>query len=146
MGDHVEDFRQRLRRTRRGARDVQDKALSQRSRDAPREPAKRADSPHRLGETRCLAVHDAQRRFGRQVSGGEPGASRGDDEPAEALSHLDECGGDRFDPVGNGPPLEHLEATLSEQVGERRPGAVLSVPRVHGLRDGEDLRAKCHAG
>src|SRR5690242_3705767 len=83
-----EDDLEALERAVAGAGQVADDGGADGAADAAAEHAERsargvADAPHGLGEPGRLAVDDHAGALGRQVTGPEPGATGGEDDPGE---------------------------------------------------------------
>ena len=106
-----------------------------------RQPAERADRPHRLGEARSAAGRgSAWCASGVRSRGPKPGAAGGDDQPVEPVGHVRQGVRDLLDAVGAHPVLDDVEAVLGEPVDQRPPARVLARAGRDAVGDGEHLR------
>ncbi len=101
VGHHVEHGGEPLGRSGRRAGHVHHQAGTDRARHPTRQASLPVGQPDRFGETRGEAVDDRTGRLGREVSGREACAPRGDDQPVEVGGQPAQRSGDRFDAVGD---------------------------------------------
>jgi len=99
----------------------------------------RADEPHCLSETRGLTLDHRSSAFRCLIAWGKSGASRGDDESCEAVTHLDQCRGDSFCAVFGDAMIDHGEAVDGEMGGEPTATDVVAAAMKNAVTDRQDL-------
>jgi hypothetical protein len=140
----VDDRLERLDRPLWRPGDVEDEALTHRTRDATRKASERTHGAHGLGQAWSFTLYDRAGRLWREIGGGESGAAGRDQQPSEARGELGEGGGHGPNSVGDDAPFDHLKAVIGERGGQFLSGKVLAGAAADGLRDSQHLGVEGH--
>ena len=124
---------------------VADDRLAAHPGDAARQPAERADRPHRLGQPRRLALDHAVRALRCLVTRGEPRPTGRDDEAGEPVTQLGERAGDGVGAVRRHLVGDDLETGAGELLDERPAAGVVAAALGDAVADRQDLGEERHA-
>lgn len=141
VADHVEDGIEAFSGAARRTGGVDYQRCPTGTGDGSGQPPERADKPHRLGESRRLAVDHVTCSLGREVSRGEPGSPRRHDQTGEPVTEFLEDRGNFRSAILGDPVLDDIETRFFEPLDQDGSTAVLSHSRVNTVADRQHLRS-----
>ena len=118
MRNDIEDCLKTFNRSGGRAGSIENQRLTSGAGGSTRKTAKWIHSPHRFGETWCLAVEHHLRSFRREIPRTESGATGRDDESVESIGHLKDRFADRLNPIGNDAVFNNVETFRRQTLNE----------------------------
>ena len=131
MGKHVDHGVETLDRALRRTGRIEDERAAHGACHGSREATERAHETSSLRQPGCLSIDHFSGSLRGQVTRAEAGTTRGDDQPREAVSQLDQRVAHVLDTISGDLPLDHVVAGLAETLGEGLARTILAGPVHH---------------